>query len=180
MPTAEESNAAMAIIAKLQAEHASGQGGLPAGADWVDSAFAYMEHAAEYEDEARVRELLQGYGLLEEAPPPAPPPPSLTEALDLPDWWAGFRAFTETEFSTENPDFVDAVRYQSLTPREIYDTYVKEGAEKQVNISAAQRTAIDGAFADDGQPGHDVLEGAQAEIIRLMSGDSWRRYLATM
>lgn len=175
MATPEQANAAMAIITKLQASYTSGDIGLPPGADWVDTAFAYLDHAGVYDDEAQVREILDGYGIL--APPP-PPPPSFQEAMDIPEWWAGFRAFTEGEYSSENPDFIDAVRFQTQEPRAIYDTFVTAGADRQVNISAGVRSAIDQAFAGDAAPGYDVFSAATAEIARMCSGDTWRRFLA--
>lgn len=178
MPTPEETNSAMAIIARLQQAYTDGGVGLPPGGDWVDSAFAYLEHGAIYDDYDAARAHLEGYGILVEAPPPPPPPPTLREALDLPEWWDGFRAFAETEFSTENPDFLTAVYTQSMATRDIYDTFVKATAERQVNIPGAMRVPIDEAFAA-GDPGHDVFDAAFTEILRMASSDSWRRYLAT-
>ena len=179
MPTPEESNAAMRIIEKFQGEYEGGGVGLPPGADWVETAFAYMEHAGIYDDEAGARDLLAGYGVLVEAPPPPPPPPTFLEAMDIPDWWDSFRAFAATEFSTENPDFLDAVRFQTLDPQAIYDTYVKADAASQVNISDPKRRDLDAAFAGDDAPGYDVFDAATAEIRKMTSNDSWRRFLAT-
>ena len=176
MPSPEESNAAMALISKFQSEYEAGQVGLPAGADWVDSAFAYLEHAGVYDDEAQAREILQGYGVLVEPDPPAPPAPSFDEAIDLPEWWAAFRAFTETEFSSEGPDFIDAVRYQSMEPQAICETFIGDAAPRQVNISAADAKAITDAFAEGGA-GYEAFDGAVETVRGLLRRDTWGRFL---
>jgi hypothetical protein len=142
----------------------------------VDSAYAYIEHGDVWtEDE--IRQLLDGYGILV---PPPPPPPSFDEAMDIPDWWEGFKAFVATEYSSENPDFIDAVRYQDPDPQTIFDTFVADGSERQVNISSSQRNEIAGAFADGATPGHDVFAGAYDEVVGLCRRDSWARYLASL
>lgn len=176
MRTPEESNAAMRIIEKLQHAYATGEPGLPPGADWVDSAFAYIDHNGVYDDEGQITQLLEGYGILV---PPPPPPPSFDEMIDLPEWWEGVKAFVAGEFSSENPDFIDAVRSQSMSAPDIYATFVKDDAARQVNISAAQRREIDAAFADGADGGYDVLHGAYGEIIALCRRDSYPRYLAS-
>jgi hypothetical protein len=165
----------MAIIAKLQQDYEQGNPGIPPGSEWVDTAFSYMDHAGIYDDEAQVRELLDGYQILV---PPPPPPPSFAEAMDLPEWWESFKAFTPTEYSGENPDFLDAVRYQSMEPRAIYEMFVADGSERQVNIGSGTRAAIDEAFADGGEPGYDAFAAAMEEVKRMASGDTWRRFLA--
>ena len=186
MPSPEESNAAMALISKFQADYAAGGVGLPPGADWVDTAFAYMEHAGVYDDEAQARELLQGYGVLLEGDPPppaeeaddaAPPPeaPSFDEAMDLPEWWAAFRAFTETEYSSENPDFLDAVRYQSMDPQAIADTFIGDAAPRQVNISAADAQGIADSLAQGGA--YDAFDGAVETVQGLLRKDTYPRFL---
>jgi hypothetical protein len=181
MPTAEESNAAMATISHLQAAYAAGEVGLPPGADWVESALAYLEHGGVYTG-AEATELLTGYGILSqgEAPPPPPPaePPSFWDAADHPQWWEDFKAHVATEFSSENPDFVDAVRFESMDPQAIYDTFVQVGSAREVNISGALRTPIDTAFEGDEAPGYDIFAAASKEIFAVMQKDSWPRFLA--
>jgi hypothetical protein len=186
MPSPEESNAAMRIIEKFRGEYDAGGVGLPPGQDWVDTAFAYLEHAGVYDDEAQAKELLQGYGVLVEGDPPppaddepdgqAPEAPEFLEAMDLPEWWEAFRAFTQSEFSSEGPEFLDAVRYQTMEPQAICDDFVAPGSPHEVNISASQRAEIAAALAD-GTAGYEVFDAATDEVRRLLKNDTWQRFL---
>ncbi len=183
MATPEETNAAMRVIEQLQRRYTDGELGLPPGADWVDTAFAYLDHAGVYDDVARATEILDGYQVLvlppppEEQAPPAPEPPSFREAMDLPEWWAAFRAFAATEYATENPDFLDAVRYQTMDPRAIYDTFVASNAPQMINIASTNRVALDRAFSGEDAPGHDVFGPAVEEVVGLVQADTWPRFL---
>src|SRR5205823_1976515 len=116
------------------------------------------------------------YQILQEMPPPPPPPPSFQEAMDLPEWWDSFKAFCGTEYSTENPDFLDAVR-NGEDPQTVFDTYVRAGSQREVNISSATRGAVTAAF-EGGTADGNVFNTAYAEIVKMSSGDSWRRFLA--
>ena len=174
MPSPEEAQSAMAVLSKLQHDYENGEIGLPPGAEWVDTAMAYLEHAGTYGDEAAVRAILDGYQILM---PPPPPPPTFREAMDIPDWWQGFVQFSQTEHNEENPGFIDALR-SGWDPRQIFDTYVQP---EVINLPGAVRGALVAAFADPAAtPDISVFDAAKEEIIRLCAADSWKRYLASM
>jgi len=111
------------------------------------------------------------------------------------------REFLETEFNTENIDFwgnVEEFRQKfekvpapkmvrvTSTPfntkqegvNRIMEEFVKQGADREVNISSKQRSEIISAV----QSGKDdnLFEAAQKEVYKLMSEDSYPRYLKTV
>ena len=62
---------------------------------------------------------------------------------------------------------------------EIYSKYVKVGSELQINISSAQRKAIERALEKSGNIERSIFDNAQKEVYALMSRHSYPRYLAS-
>ncbi|KAL1498482.1 hypothetical protein AB1Y20_013807 [Prymnesium parvum] len=91
------------------------------------------------------------------------------------------------EYSEENINFWKAVQsYRELGPAEraaeakvIINTYVKNGAECQVNLPAelVSRTLADVDATQD-EPAADVFDEAQTEIFKLMERDTFSRFRA--
>lgn len=115
--------------------------------------------------------------------------------------YADMREFLETEFNTENIDFwgnveeykqkfekVQAPKMVRVTETPFTDKqsgrdrivseFVKQGAEKEVNISSKQRAEILDAVSS----GKDekVFDTAQQEVFKLMREDSYPRFLKTV
>jgi len=182
-PTPEQAQHLQRYLLDLQQEYTNGGRGLPPGAEWVDWAVKYVEqeegnNPAVYDTKEAVVAALEQWQVLQDAPPPPPAPPTLREAMDLPEWWAAFHQFTVSEFSSENPTFVDVVRYKSLSPQAIYESYVSDTAPNMVNLASDVKAPIDQAFANGGQPGYEVYGAAYEAVITMMSSDTWRRFLA--
>jgi hypothetical protein len=112
-------------------------------------------------------------------------PASLDECYADQSWFTLFWYFCQSEFSTENVDFVvavdDFVRSGSLPAAEhIYDTYV---ATNDVNISGPVKQALDtefGARGDDFHCAPGVFDEARTEIFNLMRRDSFNRFQASV
>jgi len=191
-PTPEQAQHLQGYLADLQRQYAAGENGLPDGQEWVDWALQYLEqeeaqNPAVYDSREAVTAALEQWQLLRPPPPPpsyedvvpaAPPPPSLREAMDMPEWWAAFHQFTVSEFSSENPTFVDVVRYRTLSPRAIYDGYVASDSPNTVNLASDVKAPIDQAFGNGGEPGYEVYGTAYEAVVTMMSSDTWRRFLA--
>jgi hypothetical protein len=178
MPTSEEANEAMQHLSELQRRYENGEPGRPPGAEWVNGAFDLLERSDTYGDLDAVIAVLDAANYVV-APPP--PPPSFREAMDIPEWWAEFAQFAGTVYCGENPAFIDAVRHQSVDPQVIYDYYVREGAEQQVNISSENREPLDQLFGEGGQGGdHGSFAGAYAEIVTVCDADTWPKYLKSL
>ncbi|KAL1498484.1 hypothetical protein AB1Y20_013809 [Prymnesium parvum] len=89
------------------------------------------------------------------------------------------------EYSEENINFWKAVQsYRQLAPAEraaeakvIINTYVKNGAECQVNLPSkvVNRTLAD-VKANPDEPAADVFDEAQTEIFKLMERDTFSRF----
>ena len=64
--------------------------------------------------------------------------------------------------------------------KEIYQTFIMEGADMQINISADQAKTIKERLESNGEAlGRDVFDEAQAEIYSLMSQHSYPRFLSS-
>lgn len=96
-----------------------------------------------------------------------------------------FRQFVTAEVSSENLDFYENVEeFKKLKPgkkatiqkaNEIYNTYLKEGAKRELNLDAETRTATGAAFKAGCLP--DTFNLSQCRIEQLMATDSYRRFI---
>lgn len=126
---------------------------------------------------------------------------STTEGIDV------FTEHCSREFSVENIRFwcicnefhraIDLLRTPScqdesdygecdirVFAQDIYDSYIKVGADLQINISAIQRKSIQMSLECASQQvvyrlKRDLFDKAQLEIFKMMSGHSYPRFLAS-
>jgi hypothetical protein len=110
-------------------------------------------------------------------------PDTLRELYYDQGWSGVFNFWLGAEFATENLHFLMAVdRFKQSGDagqgREIYGTFVRDGAQRQVNISARHRIDLDAAFAAANAPPSDVFDAARTEIWQLTESDSFRRFAA--
>lgn len=63
--------------------------------------------------------------------------------------------------------------------QEIHQTFIKDGAEMQINISEAQSMAIYKELESGGTIGRTLFDKAQKEIYALMSQHSYPRFLSS-
>ncbi|CAM9141290.1 unnamed protein product [Chrysoparadoxa australica] len=124
--------------------------------------------------------------------------PSLAQVLDgsvnVPPFdLEGFTAFAEAEFFAENLYFFAAVRtFQGSTDSasygeevsEIVNTYVKAGAEQEINLSSRVHKKVLEAsdeavkmWKEHGGPGQrDVFDDACSELLAMLERDGYERY----
>lgn len=105
--------------------------------------------------------------------------------------YTSFRSHIQSEFSVENLDFVMTVRkykcqVNNIEALNIYNRYIKETSEAQVNLPSTIKIEIDNFFTQfseyDIRPDVNlvtIFDKAMEEIIKLMSSDSWKRFLDT-
>lgn len=63
--------------------------------------------------------------------------------------------------------------------KEIYETFVEQGADMQINISESQSNAIKEKIESKEAIRRDVFDAAQTEIYGLMSQHSYPRFLSS-
>ncbi|CAJ0945063.1 unnamed protein product, partial [Mesorhabditis belari] len=96
-----------------------------------------------------------------------------------------FRDYLKKELSDENIDFwVECEEFKRMKEgkketqkkaQEIFNTYVKDQAPREVNLDSATKAATKAAF--EGGCGPDAFSLAQSRIQQLMEKDSYRRFL---
>ncbi len=103
------------------------------------------------------------------------------------DWWNELKAFAEAEFSPENLEFLEAARGRMKYP-ELVEMFVKDGAAKQVNLSAPHRAAFVSAVkraveskdsqdhSQDLKACESALADAVKEIEDVVEKDTVRRF----
>ncbi len=64
--------------------------------------------------------------------------------------------------------------------KEIYSTFVADGAEMQINISEAQLMDIRQKIESEDIVKRDLFDAAQKEIYSLMSRNSYPRFLSSL
>lgn len=102
-----------------------------------------------------------------------------------------FRKHLISEFSCENLMFVeDAIAFRNMKDgniagdqlgfqaRHIYNTYIVDGSNMQVNISAIQRMQIEELFKREDITAN-IFNVAVKEVTALMNNDSWTRFIAS-
>ena len=78
-------------------------------------------------------------------------------------FWQAARAYTELELPED----------RAAEAREIYETYIKDGAERQVNLpSGLQKSVTQGIEAAE----ETLFDAAAEEIFRLMERDTFKRF----
>src|SRR5947207_3526112 len=102
-------------------------------------------------------------------------------------WQTLLRIFLESEFSTENINFLEDVdAFKSGTPRfgqgavptaqELDDQYLADGAPTPINLPSHSRARLRAALAgDDASERLAALDEADVEITRLTGNDSYPR-----
>jgi len=115
--------------------------------------------------------------------------PTTLDALRTdPNWTALFRVFLTSELSGESLEFLDAVdEFKRLYPngdedaaRVIYQRFVREGSERQINVPYTMRVETDAAFAPPATPDEvDVFDICYGEVHQLLA-DPWRRFTANV
>jgi hypothetical protein len=111
-------------------------------------------------------------------------PDSLGDTLADGNWEVIFHQFTQSEFASENVDFLRAVAtFESSGDHaqavEIYQEFVSTTAGRQVNLSGGVRGPLDALFGEEGDheaAGNDAFDGAKAEIEKMLSNDTFRRF----
>eukprot|EP00128_Syssomonas_multiformis_P015648 Colp12_sorted_trinity150504_noHs@13679 len=107
---------------------------------------------------------------------------SLTELLQDPQGHKEFLEFLEKEYSSENLKFWDACEALKKVPssglvqavNEIYNHYMSAEATNEVNVDANIREAVVRKLA---KPNYNIFHEAQKAIFKLMSKDSYPRFL---
>lgn len=103
---------------------------------------------------------------------------SLEEVLSSKELLPYFRHFLESEHSEENLDFWQSIqdfKDEASMDRanEIFDTYLKSGAEKEVNINFEIKNTVERNLPF---PTYRVFEKAEDSIFQLMKTDSYQRF----
>jgi len=115
----------------------------------------------------------------------------ITERGADPRLVADFRAFLESEFSSENFVFITALNHFFTNPtaqgaQALWLTYIKPGVPDQVNISgvlagatgeAVEAALVPGAGPEAMQEVHRQFSTVHAEVTNLVHNDSFARFL---
>ena len=119
---------------------------------------------------------------------------TMEEVLADPIELASFRKFAESEYSTQNIDFLIAVQtgvnpetQQPISMVGIVNLFVKEGADREVNIGASERSAFVEAFseacnlpapaAEKYRAAKALFDGPVKAVNLLLTTDTIRRYI---
>jgi hypothetical protein len=112
------------------------------------------------------------------------PMPSTVEACQRdPQWWRIFGFIAEQNYCSENVEFLDKVDEYSRAGNlgmavEIYDRYVKDSAEKQVNLPSHVLRPLQEIF-DEGQgvlADPQTFDDAYEEVRKLFERDTFATY----
>jgi len=103
---------------------------------------------------------------------------SLEDVLSSKDLLPLFRNFLQSEHSDENLDFWESIQdFKDLASmdkcNEIYDMFLKEGAEKEINVSLEIKKVVEKNLPF---PTYRVFEAAEESIFQLMKTDSFQRF----
>lgn len=112
------------------------------------------------------------------------PLPSTLEACQRDEqWWKIFKFIAKENYCSENVEFLDQVneykRAGNLTMAgEIYNRYIKSGAEKEVNLPSHVQRPLEEIFGEgDGVlAGPDTFDAAYDEIRKLFERDTYATY----
>lgn len=97
-----------------------------------------------------------------------------------------YRSFLTCEHSEENLDFyLETLSYKQLSIQQeinehaafIYNTYLRSGAIRQVNIAHNTQQLLDMRMNKGPDFDLNVFEKASKEIYKLMESDSWKRFI---
>lgn len=98
-------------------------------------------------------------------------------------WLRTYRFFAEKNLVTENLDFLEEVeefrRTGDMTlAKKIYEEYVPSRAQRQLNLSVSNRTALEEIFEDEDEPigPPSLFEMSYEEIYKLTDTDSYKRF----
>lgn len=103
---------------------------------------------------------------------------SLEDVLTSKDLLPLFRNFLQSEHSDENLDFWESIQdFKDLASmdkcNEIYDMFLKEGAEKEINVSLEIKKVVEKNLPF---PTYRVFDAAEESIFQLMKTDSFQRF----
>jgi len=103
---------------------------------------------------------------------------SLEDVLSSKDLLPLFRNFLQSEHSDENLDFWESIQeFKDLASmdkcNEIYDMFLKEGAEKEINVSLEIKKVVEENLPF---PTYRIFEPAEESIFHLMKTDSFQRF----
>ena len=101
---------------------------------------------------------------------------TLKEALKDKTWSGHFYDFLKKEYSQENYEFYTLS--PKMKPLDIYNTYIKQDAAKQVNLPAASFNSWKAVFEDNAKYNKKILATSRDEIFSLMLSDSFPRFLS--
>jgi hypothetical protein len=110
-------------------------------------------------------------------------PDSVAGILSDGNWEVIFHQFTQSEFSSENLDFLRSVAVFESSgdlnqAAEIYKGYVSTSAPRQVNLPESTRRDLDEIFGEgkDGIGPPSLFDQAKREITNLLGRDTFRRF----
>ncbi|KAI1730483.1 regulator of G protein signaling domain-containing protein [Ditylenchus destructor] len=96
-----------------------------------------------------------------------------------------FRQFAKSEVSVENVDFwLDCEEYRKMKEGKkqtiqkahaIYDTYIRDGAPKEVNLDSTTKAATKASLESGIRP--DIFNLAQSRTENLMARETYQRFL---
>jgi hypothetical protein len=95
-----------------------------------------------------------------------------------------FNVFLKKELADENIQFWVAVNnfksdVSNAAAKDLYDKYISESAELQVNVPGKMRKQVNKLVAGEAAVGADIFEGCQTEIYKLMVRDNFARFKKT-
>ena len=111
---------------------------------------------------------------------------SIDEILSNPDANDAFSRYLAGNHADKNLDLANAIEKYKANPsnlvaREIYDTYVKDGAAKQINLSQPRKEAIRQALLTrtTAPAPPDLFDQADKELRKLIGRDTMPRFFKT-
>lgn len=108
----------------------------------------------------------------------------LKHILAHPTGLSMFNVFLKKELADENIQFWVAVNnfksdVSNAAAKDLYDKYISESAELQVNVPGKMRKQVNKLVAGEAAVGADIFEGCQTEIYKLMVRDNFARFKKT-
>ncbi|GMI08839.1 hypothetical protein TrRE_jg2152 [Triparma retinervis] len=108
----------------------------------------------------------------------------LKHILAHPTGLSMFNVFLKKELADENIQFWVAVNnfkkdVSQEAAKELYDKYISESAELQVNVPGKMRKEVNKLITGEGTVGADIFDGSQDEIYKLMVRDNFARFKKT-
>jgi hypothetical protein len=111
------------------------------------------------------------------------PPGQVKDCLEDKEWSQIYELYCKRNLVTENFDYLLAVKDYRSNPsldkaNEIYDEFIPEAANTQINISSAQRRKLEEWHQDEMRvPTADMFEETFAAIANLAQSDSYTRFI---